>query len=64
MHVQIYPPSRAIDPQEEVEDNLRTAYRTPPPRALPVRLEELVDRLRARDTAPLASRRSTGRQRR
>lgn len=64
MHVQIYPPTRAIDPQEEVEDNLRTAYRTPPPRALTARLEELVDRLRDREALPLPDRRSAARSRR
>lgn len=46
MHVQIIPPSTAIDPEEEVEDNLRMAYRTTPPRGLTPRLHELLDRLR------------------
>ena len=47
MHVQIIPPFTAIDPEEEVEDNLRLAYRTTPPRGLPPRLQELLGHLRA-----------------
>ena len=48
MHVQIFPPSRSTDPEEDVEDNLRAAYRTTPPRGLTPDLEELLDRLRDR----------------
>lgn len=46
MHVQMIPPSTAIDPEEEVEDNLRLAYRTTPPRGLPPRLQDLLADLR------------------
>lgn len=58
MHVHTYPPLPTHHPDEEVEDNLRLAYRAPPPRSLPPRLEELLDRIaeRSRDLRSAPSR--------
>lgn len=46
MHVQMIPPSTPPDPEDAVDDNLRLAYRTTPLRGVPLRLQELLAKLR------------------